>query len=240
MPRTAGKRAEVAYEQLRREILGGERWAPGETLSTYRLSEELSMSRTPVVEALKQLEREGLVEIVPQIGCRIAQPTPDAVRETFTIRAALEGIGAELAAERITDRELQALKRILEEDERAAAARDPEAHEAANEQFHAAISRASGMARLDEMLASVWSLNRYQLLKGEFLRERVEVSMDEHRKIVAALEARDGRAARDAIEGHLRRCATEFATFLAEHLQAEDGSTAEAGADELAVGAVPS
>ena len=155
---SSGTRAEVAYERLREGILMGDRWSPGETLSTYRLSEELSMSRTPVVEALKRLEREGLVEIVPQIGCRIAQPTPDAVRETFTIRAALEGMGAELAATRITDRELQLLRRILEEDQAAAAAGDPLAHELANEEFHSQIVAASGLPRLDQMLASVWSL----------------------------------------------------------------------------------
>jgi DNA-binding GntR family transcriptional regulator len=90
MTEPRGSRTERAYQYLTEEIVRG-RWQAGEIVSTYALAEELQVSRTPILEALRRLEADGLVEIIPQVGCRIVQLTAGAVDEMFAIRAALEG-----------------------------------------------------------------------------------------------------------------------------------------------------
>src|SRR4051794_14457792 len=107
------------------EIVRG-RWEPGDTLSTYALADELRISRTPVLEALKRLESEGLIEIIPQVGCRIVGSSPGALQELFTLRAALEGLSAEAAATRIGANELSELEGLLQR-LRSAAERDDRA-----------------------------------------------------------------------------------------------------------------
>jgi len=104
-------RSEIAYNEIKRRITEGE-WEPGQTLSTYRLSEDLHISRTPIIAALKALEQEGLVEIEPQIGCKPKEPNSKTARENFLIRAVLEGLAAELAAENITAAEIAHLEMI--------------------------------------------------------------------------------------------------------------------------------
>jgi DNA-binding GntR family transcriptional regulator len=88
----ATNRSDTAYERLRTDIVGG-RWLPDTILSTYGLTEELAMSRTPIISALKRLEADGLIEIIPQVGCRVLQREHEEISETFTIRAALEALG---------------------------------------------------------------------------------------------------------------------------------------------------
>ena len=117
-------RTERAYRHLASEIVRG-RWQAGETLSTYALAEELGSSRTPVLEALKRLEQEGLVEIIPQVGCRVLRPGSSSVEELFTLRGALEGVAAAAAARRIDHGELHALEALLQQLEAAADRGDP-------------------------------------------------------------------------------------------------------------------
>lgn len=86
-------RAQETYRHLLDELLRG-RWQPGDIVSTNALAEELRLSRTPVLQAMKRLESEGLVEIVPQVGCRILKPTVGGLEDLFAIRAGLEGVAA--------------------------------------------------------------------------------------------------------------------------------------------------
>jgi DNA-binding GntR family transcriptional regulator len=209
----ATNRSDTAYERLRTDIVGG-RWLPDTILSTYGLTEELAMSRTPIISALKRLEADGLIEIIPQVGCRVLQREHEEISETFTIRAALEALGAERAAERITDRELASLEQVLTAAEAAASAGDAEAYEQANQAFHAQILAASRLTHMPRILSGLWTLNRYQLATSRFLGQRMTVSNREHREIMAALKAHDAVAAREAVENHLRRCSADYLTFV--------------------------
>jgi DNA-binding GntR family transcriptional regulator len=209
MKRGYANRSDEAYERLRADIMAG-RWLPDTTLSTYGLSEELGMSRTPIISALKRLEADGLIEIVPQVGCRVLGRGNEEIAETFLIRSALEALGAETAAERITDAELRALKQALEELKAAARSRDASRYEPANRAFHAQIVAASHLTHLLRILDSLWTLNRYQLAASRLVAKRMPASVKEHTVIFKALEARDGPAARTAIEQHLRRCSEDY------------------------------
>lgn len=209
----SANRSEVAYERLRAGILSG-RWRPGTTLSTYGLAEELEMSRTPVLGALKRLQTDGLLEIVPQVGCRILPRAHEQTSETFMIRAALEAVSAELAAARITDEELASLERVVTAADEAAAADDHDRYEMADRDFHMGILSASHAVHLQRILQGLWTLSRYQLAASRFIGTRMDLSRREHRMILDALRAHDADAARDAMQVHLRKCSMEYLEFV--------------------------
>jgi DNA-binding GntR family transcriptional regulator len=214
----SANRSDVAYERLRADIIAG-RWLPDTTLSTYGLAEELGMSRTPIIGALKRLEADALIEIIPQVGCRVLRRAHEEISETFMIRAALEALGAEMAAERITDDELAALDRILDEAEAAADAGDSDRYENANREFHTGILAASRFTHMQRILGGLWTLNRYQLAASRFLSTRMHVSSREHRTILDALKAHDPDAAREAAGSHLRRCSQDYLDFVEDHAE---------------------
>lgn len=95
----------MAYEHLRQALLEGP-LAPGDDLSVVTLCKRLACSRVPVMEALKRLEAEGFVEIIPQVGCRVATPNLSDVADFFTLFAAVESTVAGLAAARRTDKDV--------------------------------------------------------------------------------------------------------------------------------------
>lgn len=219
MARGSITRAEAAYDRLRSDITAG-RWLPDTILSTYSLSEDLGMSRTPINGALKRLEGDGLIEVVPQVGCRVLRRDRKEVSETLMIRAALEALAAELAAPRITERELAALEDVLRAAESAAAEGDVERYEAANVAFHRQLAGASRAAQIERILSSLWTLGRYQLGPGDFLASRMLASCAEHREILSALRARDPAAARQAADDHLRRCSRDYLEYSRAHASA--------------------
>jgi DNA-binding GntR family transcriptional regulator len=199
------------------EILRG-RWQPGDTLSTYALSEELHLSRTPISEALKRLESEGLVEIIPQVGCRVVRPNSATVGELFAIRGVLEGLAAEAAAKAMSAKQFVELGGVLERMEAAIDRRDDVAYTDLNYDFHIQIIEGSGMPRLIQTVHGVWSLLRYQLARlpsrGDQLGESLEDSRPEHRAILEALERRSAKRARTLAEQHTRRCGDRFVAYL--------------------------
>lgn len=193
-------RTATAYDHLLGEVLRG-RWEPGATVSTYSLADELGISRTPIMEALKRLEAEGLIEIIPQVGWRVAPPDSGALDELFAIRGAIEGLAAAAAAERIDVRRLAELERLAGQME-AAPAGDAPAYDEINHRFHLLVVEASGMPRLAHTARGVWGALRYQLARLPPAEERWRESDPEHREIAAALHRRAPKRARAAAERH--------------------------------------
>lgn len=220
-------RRDFAYQEVCNRLLSGE-WRPGEIISTYTLAEDLGVSRTPVVEAVKRLEAEGILEIVPQVGCVVRGPEPEEVRETFLIRAVLEGLSAEVAAEKISQEDVEALGKILEASREAGEDKDGSKYAELNRAFHNHIARISGLRTLEQTLISLWQLNSYQIASIPFFEVRFEDSLAEHLTILERLRDRDAKGAREVTEIHLRRCAEEFATFLENPERKSDSTTSTA------------
>jgi DNA-binding GntR family transcriptional regulator len=205
-------RSEQAYSYVLDELLRG-RWQAGDTLSTYALAEELGISRTPVLEALKRLESDGLVEIIPQVGCRIVRPSLDDVEELFALRAALEGLAAERAAQRIDDNALAAIADMTAQLEAAAARGDHSAYEQLDQRFHAALVEASRMRRLPQAMQSVMSPLRYVAGRLSFMAQDYDHALPEHRELLEALQQRDPERARAAAERHARQSCERFVAY---------------------------
>jgi DNA-binding GntR family transcriptional regulator len=207
---------EALTEAIQDLILSGA-LATGSWLRQERLAGEFGVSRTPVREALRALQARGLIELHPHRGALVCRPTARDIREAYAVRAELEGFASELAAEWARDAERGRLADAADRFERLVqselARPAPSAdHERpqwqdANDRFHLTILDAAGNLRLKAMIEELhtsfprnltWSaLAGHSLL----LTENVE----EHRRVLEAIDARDPGGARAAMVVHVRR-----------------------------------
>lgn len=206
-------RSDLAYEHLLQEILRG-RFEPGETLSIYALAEELGISRTPVAEALKRLENQGLVEIIPQVGCRVIRLNAADIAEMFALCGALDGLAAEAAARAGDDRSIKGLRRIADEIRAAVDQDDKADYDERDYALHDGIIQAGQSPRIMRAALAAWVPLRFQLSILPSPADAMQASLTEHEDIIAAIERRAPAAARRAAERHATSCATRATASL--------------------------
>lgn len=206
----------------------------GSWLRQEHLAEEFGVSRTPVREAIRALQVNGLVELVPNRGALVRGPTLQEVTESYAVRAELEGFAAALAAKAIDDRALAKLRvaeRGFATALREAAidhAPDDAAERAwtrANDDFHTTIQRAAGNARLERSIAELHlgfprSLTSRPLMEDASL---VEANVAEHRAIREALESGNASAARKAMRRHVLQAGDLVARWFARQRELAGG-----------------
>jgi DNA-binding GntR family transcriptional regulator len=203
----------ILREQVRDVILSrvmSGYYAPGERLVETRIAQELSISQAPVREALRDLEQLGCVVHEPFRGCSVRELSIADLLEAFPVRAALEGVAARLAAERITDEALDRLIAHIDDMRAAAAAGDALAESAADAAFHATIVEAAG----NNVLSRQWE--QLQPHARTFISITLPASdngpvADRHLPILAALQRRDPDAATQAMHEHLSEVAERLA-----------------------------
>lgn len=193
---------ELVLEAIREAIINGN-LKPRERLMEIQLAEELGVSRTPVREALRKLELEGFIVMVPRKGAYVADFSFKDIADIFEIRAALEGLAAALAAERITDEELENMERLLVEKAEAITQQDIEKLVKVDTKFHDALYQASRNERLTTIISNL--REQIQRFRSTSLANpgRGKISLDEHRDIVEAIQARDVQQARQAAQNHI-------------------------------------
>ncbi len=190
---------QLAYRRLLDEIRGGA-LGPGARLRETELADRLGISRTPVREAIRQLETDGLVVHLPRQGATIRSLDHAEVVELYEMRAVLEGTAARLAARAASDverAELAALNAELAETPAGPLARE------VNRQFHRMLLEA---ARNRFLLKSMSALQKTLLILGPSTLadpSRATSAVAEHAAVLAALEARDGGAAEAAMRAHV-------------------------------------
>jgi DNA-binding GntR family transcriptional regulator len=193
--------------------------APGEWIDEPHLCAAWQISRTPLREALKVLAAEGLVQLVPRRGCRVTELTEEDARELFPVMAVLEGRCAYEAAQKATPADIKELKRLHEQLERHAAARQIEAYYRANHVFHTKVQALAANRWLDR---ATNDLRRFmRLLRGRQLQQpgRLERSIAEHRALMAALEAKDAPQAERLMHDHLMAQLAALEQLLARERQ---------------------
>jgi DNA-binding GntR family transcriptional regulator len=208
---------------LRRAIVSG-LLPPGEALSEALLARRFGVSRTPVREALKQLERERLVEVVPRVGTYVRKPTAGEILDALLVKEPLEGMAARLLAGRADAPERAELAAVTVELEGAAAAGDVPRVVETNQRFHDLIHRGSGSARLRfqlELLLNELRVPHQRLVSLTLSRPaRLRRMLEEHRRIVAAIDAGDPAGAERAMRAHVRAGRDELRRV---HLSGEAG-----------------
>ncbi|GKT33648.1 GntR family transcriptional regulator, partial [Aduncisulcus paluster] len=141
----------IIFEKIREDILNG-MYDPGEKIVEAKLADELGVSRTPVREALKQLELDGLVENIPNRGVIVKGVTAQDIRDIYTIREAIEGIAARWSVERMSQDELDSLKEIYELMEFYTFKKDVDKIFELNTRFHELIYMATNSRFLEHVL----------------------------------------------------------------------------------------
>ena len=181
---------DVVFKTLREAILKGD-LAPGERLMEIKLANQLGVSRTPIREAIRKLELEGLVVMVPRKGAEVAKITEKDLRDVLEVRASLEELAISLACERITDEKIAELKDALEQFRTVIKGKDVTKIAQMDVAFHDVIFEATQNARLVQMVNNLREqMYRYRLeyLKDFSTHSRLD---EEHVKIFEAVSARD-------------------------------------------------
>ncbi|MCR1783988.1 GntR family transcriptional regulator [Nocardioides carbamazepini] len=196
---------EMIADELRREI-GSGRIRPGEKLSEARLAARFGVSRMPVREALKELETAGFVSVEQRRGTFVKQMRKHDILDLFEVREAVEGMAARLCATRAGNELLSRIDEVMAEMHRVVEAGDIDVYGDVDARLHALIAEGSGNDRLREHYRLlVQHINRGLLSSIVSQRAgRVTRSFDEHVRLVAALQSRDGDAAEAAMRKHVR------------------------------------
>lgn len=196
--------------RLRELILGGE-YGPGTALSEVKLAEHFDVSRTPVREALKQLQVEGLVEIRPRVGTFVRQITRREIVEMFELKEVLEGMAARLIARRSPAEQLTVLERNIRDSERALKAGNLDVYPPLVHEFHETLLLGADNRKLEAHYRSLMNQLAYHrmVLKTIAHPGRLAKSIAEHRQVAELIIEKDGVAAEVAMRSHVENSARE-------------------------------
>lgn len=193
---------DVVFNTLRQAILRGQ-LEPGERLLEIQLAEKLGVSRTPIREAIRKLELEGLVIMIPRKGAVVAEITEKSLRDVLEVRRALEELAVKLACEKIQEEEIEELKVAAKEFEDALETGDVTAYAEADVKFHDIIYHTTDNQRLIQLLNNLSEqMYRYRV---EYLKreDAHDTLLAEHQYIIEMLEKRDVKRAVEAVCTHV-------------------------------------
>lgn len=207
---------DVVFKTLRQAILTGE-LKPGERLMEIPLSERLGVSRTPIREAIRKLELEGLVTMVPRRGAQVAQISAKDLKDVLEVRVSLDSLAVELACERIDEEGLMQLKAACDEFVRVASMKKPDITNItkADVALHDIIVRSTGNEKLQQMISNLSEqMYRYRF---EYIKDTSyhALLIREHERIYESIRARDKESAVAAVTAHIEN---QLHTIM-EHLE---------------------
>lgn len=190
------------FSEIEQAILSGV-YSVGYQLVESKISLELGVSRTPVREALKQLELEGLVTTIPNKGTFVVGVSTEDILDIYTIRVAVEGISSQLAAERVTDNEIKELENLVELQEFYAAKGDILQLLQLDSKFHEIIYEISGSRILKHTLASFHNQLKRARESSLLTTGRTITAVKEHRAIFEAIASKNSLKAKELTELHI-------------------------------------
>lgn len=206
---------DVVFNTLREAILKGE-LKPGERLMELQLAAKLGVSRTPIREAIRMLEQEGLAVTIPRKGAEVAKMTEKDMEDVLEIREALDELAAKIACTRITEEQLAALEGIRDEFVESTRSCDVKRIAEADVGFHDVIYEATGNPKLVNMLNNLREqIYRYRV---EYLKEEKNypVLIKEHERIVEALQTHNQAAVVSAMHAHIENQAAAVKEIIRE------------------------
>ncbi|PNH19258.1 GntR family transcriptional regulator [Lachnospiraceae bacterium] len=193
---------DVVFHTLRQAILKGE-LEPGERLMEIRLAKRLGVSRTPIREAIRKLELEGLVIMIPRKGAEVAGITEKNLRDVLEVRRSLEELAIELAVKRMDESGITRLEEARIGFREALNSNDMIRIAQADERFHDAIYAGTDNEKLIQLLNNLRDqMYRYRL---EYIKDtgKRQIIMDEHESILNAVKTRDVELGKRAMREHI-------------------------------------
>lgn len=193
---------DVVFHTLRQAILKGE-LKPGERLMEIQLAKKLGVSRTPIREAIRKLELEGLVLMIPRKGAEVAEITEKNLRDVLEVREALEKLAVQLACEQITKAQIRELKDAADNFRDILTSGNITEIAAADEHFHDLINLATGNQKLIQILNNLREqMYRYRVeyLKNDTVFPQL---LEEHESLICAIEKRKKDQAAEILCRHI-------------------------------------
>ena len=191
------------FNRIRDDILSGN-YTPGEELKEATLGKQLGVSRTPVREALRQLDLEGLVEIAPNRGAKVIGISRKDVEDIYHMRARLEGLAARKAAEQIKEEELAELEEVILLSEFHVKKPESKQMVRLDGRFHEIMYRASGSRMLEHVLTDFLHYVKMARSHSVKTEHRAQESVKEHKRILEAIRQRDGDLAEQLANEHIQ------------------------------------
>ncbi|SET60748.1 DNA-binding transcriptional regulator, GntR family [Lacrimispora sphenoides] len=193
---------DVVFNTLRQAILKGE-LAPGERLMEIQLADRLGVSRTPIREAIRKLELEGLVLMIPRKGAEVAKISEKSLRDVLEVRRSLEELAIELACQRMTPEAVEELEKKQEEFKEAVEQGNPMEIAETDEAYHDVIYKGTCNDRLVQMINNLREqMYRYRL---EYIKDedKRQILLLEHDNILKAVRQRKVQEAKEAMREHI-------------------------------------
>ena len=209
----------LVYEALRQAILSG-RYQPGARVNIDQLAVELGTSKVPIREAFGRLVGEGWLQMSPHVGAVVPELSPQDIIETSIIRSVTEGAAVRFSAANITDATLKTLRKLLAQMDEAAKTDAPEFPQL-NLEFHAATFSACPFPALKALAASLLEKSS-RLRTVRFLPEYLPEAQAQHRRLLHALEKRDGKSAERITRHHVERAGQLLARFALSRTEATE------------------
>lgn len=193
---------DVVFNTLREAILKGE-LVPGERLMEKQLAERMGVSRTPIREAIRKLELEGLVLMVPRKGAEVAKITEKDITDVLEVRATLESLAVRLACEKMDQEDLEKLEKLRDDFERAARNKEIETLIKKDVEFHDAIFAATGNDKLIHIVNNLREQIYRFRVKYISQMANYDVLVKEHEEIVKSIKNRDKIKAEEIVVRHI-------------------------------------
>ena len=206
---------DVVFQTLREAILKGD-LRPGERLMELQLAAKLGVSRTPIREAIRMLEQEGLAVTIPRKGAEVARMTEKDMEDVLQIREALDDLAVQVACDKITQEQLERLMATMKNFELAVQAGDLSKIVAYDVEFHDVIYEATDNPKLVILLSNLREqIYRYRV---EYLKEKENYPMliVEHEEIVQELKQKNKERVADAMRNHIRNQAEVVKNIIRE------------------------
>jgi len=204
---------DVVFHTLREAILKGE-LKPGERLMELQLAAKLGVSRTPIREAIRMLEQEGLAITVPRRGAEVARMTEKDMQDVLQVREALDELAASIACELITDEEMEQLEQAAKDFEEATDTKDVKRIADTDMVFHDIIYHATRNPKLVNILNNLREqMYRYRV---EYLKDEQNypVLLKEHREILMGFRERNTDMVTDSMRKHVENQAAAVKTMI--------------------------
>jgi len=192
----------IVYESLKESILNGS-LKPGEKLMESRIAEDLGVSRTPVREAIRKLEKEKYVKMIPRKGAYVEDLTMEDILEVLEIRIVLEGLASKLAARNISDEMKDRIQKNIESFDNASSELDRKELISLDEKFHHIIYQSSGNKKLNEIVRELQDqFQRFRLSYFNELSSYMKLA-NSHNKLYQAIIDGDEEAAEKYAKEHI-------------------------------------
>jgi len=211
-------------DRLREMIMTGA-LREGDKINENELCASMGVSKTPLREALRVLNVEGLISLIPNRGSYVTRPTIEEIVEMFDVMSLLEGYCARAACVRMSERDFMRIERLHARLEKHFDHRDQDAYIRVNNQYHSLIQELAGNRTLNQIVSGLRKKILLYRFKSLNLPQRFESSIQEHRQLLEAFRQRDGRMAEALMQTHLKNQSLAMErlveTSRREHLQGD-------------------